>query len=275
MSDHVVDEQLVPVSLRRHQSRWPERSFTDTRGLVWNYRRAVHVDVHNAPELVLLPGALGNGDMGWKIIDGLGRLIRATSVTYPAGVAPECLAAGLKELLDYLGIDEISLWGSSYGAWWAQAFAAGHPHRTRALWLGNTLVDGGDVADLAQFSLGRLRSQVGNQVVADWEATLAARPESELRNLQLWMLACGLPAEAFRQRLMQVALASSLPPPVNIANVVICDCEDDPLIGPATRDQVRARYPAARHLTLPVGGHYPHVTHIDLLLPQLRQWLGI
>ena len=42
--------------------------------------------------------------------------------------------------------------------------------------------------------------------------------------------------------------------------IAVLDCADDPILTARTRDAVAARYPSAWRLTLPAGGHYPHVT---------------
>jgi pimeloyl-ACP methyl ester carboxylesterase len=36
---------------------------------------------------------------------------------------------------------------------------------------------------------------------------------------------------------------------------------------------VRARYPHVRHVTLPQGGHYPHIVAADRLIDAMREWL--
>lgn len=261
----------APASLQAFMQAWPLRSFIDEQGRRWLYRD----NLQAAQALVLLPGALGTGDMAFKLAQGLGQSARSLSITYPGGAPPAGLATGLAQLLAHLGLERVAVWGSSYGAWWAQAFAAQYPLRVSRLWLGNTLVDGQDLAGQTLFAVEWLSRASGPETVRAWHAALASRPAGELITVQAWMLDHGLEPEAFRLRLLQVASAQAQAAPQQIAPTVVFDCEDDPVIGAATRARVRQRYPQAQHISLPQGGHYPHITHTEELLVHVREWLGV
>ena len=62
-----------------------------------------------------------------------------------------------------------------------------------------------------------------------------------------------------------MSVPDSAPEP---AAVPVLDCDDDPLIPPQVRERLRRQYPGARHVSLPTGGHYPHV-----LNPQMYEAL--
>lgn len=62
------------------------------------------------PPLILLPGALGNGDSAWRIAQAFAAERRVLSITYPGGVAPELLALGLEELLRERRTGAVALW---------------------------------------------------------------------------------------------------------------------------------------------------------------------
>lgn len=262
----------APEALRAYEARTPLRHFTDAAGHAWQYRDNGHADTELP--LVLLPGALGTGSAAWQVAEAFDAERRVIAVTYPGGVAPEALADGLHTLLASLGIGAIALWGSSYGAWWAQVFATRHADQVAALWLGNTLVDGADVAASPLFDAAWLATATGDAVVARWHDALSARPADPLRAVQLHMLHHGLMAEAFRGRLCQVANAVAPQAATAIAHTVVCDCEDDPTITPPVRERVRARYPGARRLTLASGGHYPHIVTPEPLIAAMRSWLA-
>ncbi|RZI64636.1 MAG: alpha/beta hydrolase [Variovorax sp.] len=264
----------APESLRAYEARTPRRQFTDTAGNDWSYRDNGHAGT--ALPLVLLPGALGTGSAAWHVAEAFEEERRVVAVTYPGGIAPEALADGLHALLASLGIGPIALWGSSYGAWWAQVFATRHRAQAAALWLGNTLVDGADVAASPLFDAAWLDTATAGAVMARWHGALSARPADPLRTVQLHMhmLHHGLPAAAFRGRLRQVANAVAPQAATDIASTVVCDCEDDPTITPQVRERVRARYPAAHRLTLASGGHYPHIVTPEPLIAAMRSWLA-
>ncbi|RZL87210.1 MAG: alpha/beta hydrolase [Variovorax sp.] len=250
------------------------REFVDAAGARWLFRDSGPAGSARALPLVLLPGALGNGDTAWRIAEAFEIERRVVRVTYPGGLPPDALAAGLDALLRSLNAGPVALWGSSYGAWWAQAFALRLRERVAALWLSNTFVDGTDVAGSPLFDAAWLDAATSDVVRARWHHAFAARPDDLLRSVQLHMLHHGLPAHTFHARLRQVAHAQALPPVTGIANTVVCDCEDDAVIAPAVRERVRARYPDARHLTLAQGGHYPHVVAPEPLIDAMRSWLA-
>jgi maspardin len=262
----------APAGLRRYASRRPAQDFTDAAGAAWRF----HDNAFEGPAtpLVLLPGALGDATTAWQVADAFDAERRVVAVTYPGGLAPEQLADGLDGLLAHLRTGPVALWGSSYGAWWAETFALRHASQVAALWLGNTFVDGADVAASPLFDADWLDAASPEEVVRRWHAALASRPDDALRAVQLHMLHHGLPAAQLRGRLRQVARSVAPPRTADIANTVVQDCDDDPTIAPAVRERVRRRHPRARSLTLATGGHYPHVVAPQPLVAALRTWLA-
>ncbi len=244
------------------------RSFTDASPMVWRFAD----NGRAAPPLVLLPGALGDAASAWRIAQAFADDRRVIAVTYPGGCDPAALSDGLAALLQSLDTGPCAIWGSSYGAWWAQAFAQRHPSQVEALWLGNTFVDGGDVAGSPLFDAAWLDSASSADVLARWDAALSARPDDALRAVQLELLRHTLPAAQLHGRLRQVAHAPALPPAA-VPRTVVAECDDDPTIRPQVRERVRARYPQARTVRLAAGGHYPHIVAAAPLIDALRAWL--
>ncbi|HYF19509.1 MAG TPA: hypothetical protein VEA40_16715, partial [Ramlibacter sp.] len=112
----VLEPGALPADAAAWTARLPRRRFTDPAGHAWTYRD----NLRGGPAIVLLPGALGNGDMAFRMADGLSDAMRTLSITYPSGLPADALAAGLAALLDHLALDTVAVWGSSYGAWWSQ-----------------------------------------------------------------------------------------------------------------------------------------------------------
>jgi maspardin len=261
----------APPALASLARRLPLREFRDASGRRWRFRDSQG----RGQVLVLLPGAAGGGDVAFKLVDALRDRLRAVSVSYPGGASAQDLARGLCELLDHLAVGIAAIWGSSYGAWWAQAFAARHADRVSALWLGNTFVDGADIAHIPLFDNAWLQRSTAHEVQRKWLEATADRPPSELRDLQLYFIEHTLSAQDLRARLIEVATSRALPPASAIERTVVADCDDDPTIGERTRNLVVARYPRAQHVRLPTGGHYPHLTNTQALLVELRRWLDL
>jgi maspardin len=261
----------IPASLARLADGLPLREFRDSSGRRWCFRDSKA----HGPVLVLLPGAAGGADVAFKLVDALRNRVRTISITYPSGARADDLADGLLELLDHLGVGTVAVWGSSYGAWWAQSFAARHADRVAALWLGNTFVDAADVVHLSLFDRRWLQRSTGVEVQRTWLEAVADQPPGELRDLQSHFIEHALTAEELRARLLEVATSHALPPASAIERTVVSDCADDPIIGERTRKLVVARYPRARHVRLPSGGHYPHLTNSEALVVKLRRWLEL
>jgi len=250
-----------------HAREW--RSFTDGSPSVWRF-----ADNGRArPPLVLLPGALGDASSAWRLAEAFDAERRVIAVTYPGGCDAQALADGLAALLQTLNTGQCAVWGSSYGAWWAQAFAQRHPHLVEALWLGNTFVEGTDVAGSPLFDAAWLDQASTPEVHERWQQALSARPDDDLRAVQLHLLHHTLPATQLHGRLRQVANAPALAPAA-LPRMVVSDCADDPTIRPEVRARVLKRYPTARPVRLDIGGHYPHIVAPQPLIHAMRAWLA-
>ncbi len=211
------------------------------------------------PAVVLLPGSLGDGAMFVRTLLSLGERLRLIAVTYPALAQPEPLADGLKAVCDHLALPPAVVVGSSFAAWWAQFFALRHPQQVRKLVVGNGFTDAQDLAANPLFDPAWVRDTPPQALHAEWLGRIQSAPVSPLQQLQELMLARQSP-QSLHSRFAGVTQAQACPPlPLADADVTVLDCADDPLIPPAARDRLRARYPSARHERLPTGGHYPHV----------------
>lgn len=235
--------------------RHPDRTVR-LNGLDWRLRDSGG----DGPVLVLLPGGLGNADIFYRQLLGLAPRLRCIAVDYPEA-DPATTADGLADLLDLLGLDRASLLGSSLAGYWLQWFGARHADRVDALILANSFCRSDELCQHPFFSVPMLEAINGAELKADWLARLEARAPDELRDVQLAILREGQDGERLRRRLL--AAATAVPAPVigrGLFPLFLLDCEDDPLLGVATRDELAQRYPGAIRLTLSIGGHYPSIT---------------
>jgi maspardin len=271
MTVSILGAQSSLSDFAKFTAHFPRCTFVDQNGHTWHYRD----NLRAGQVLVLLPGAMGSGDIAYRLAEQIGEDVRTLLVTYPSGVAHLELADGLIGLLDHLAAGTVSIWGSSYGAWWSQALAIRHPERVHALWLGNMPLDGQDVASQPLFDTQWLLRSSGAEVTQAWLEAVLQRQLSDLRSLQEWMLQYGLHPDEFRARLLQVVQAGLLPAVEGIENFVVFHCTDDPIIGPDKRQRMLNRYPNAKHLSFDIGGHYPHVTRAADLATLVRTWLKL
>ena len=213
--------------------------------------------------LLLLPGGMGNADIFYRQLLGLGRQIRCIAVDYPNAPVGQ-LVDGLARLLDRLGLERASLLGASYAAYWLQHFGARYPERIDRLVLASGFCDSDELSANPLFRSDALSPRPGEAVKAQWLATLKARPASELRDVQIDLLETGQDGELLKARLIGAGSAEPAPQvPLPDERIAIIDCADDPLLPEQTRSRLLSRYPGAQRLALPTGGHYPHVTRAD------------
>ncbi|HEV2285572.1 MAG TPA: alpha/beta hydrolase, partial [Steroidobacteraceae bacterium] len=89
-------------------------------------------------------GVITTGEIG-----RCGRSLGARAPFYSTALASDDLAA----VLDALAIERVSLYGDSYGTYFAQVFALRHPDRVRVLVLdGADALDGPDIAWVPQYA---------------------------------------------------------------------------------------------------------------------------
>jgi pimeloyl-ACP methyl ester carboxylesterase len=214
----------------------------------------------DGPPIVLLPGSVGTCEVFFKQIAALGSRHRIVAVTYPGIGDPARLADGLAGLQQALGLEDALIAGSSFAAYWLQFFALRHPGRVRKLLLGNGFVEGTALRDHPLFAPSLVLERGPEEVQRIWYDRVSAAPASELREIQLDMLSGRQSADVLHSRLVSVISAAPCPPPsVAAERIVVLDCADDPIITEPMRRAFRDRYPAATAITLPSGGHYPHI----------------
>jgi maspardin len=223
---------------------------------VWPY-----IDTRaEGPALIMLPGSVGTCEMFYKQIAALGQKVRIISVSYPALADPSRLADGLAGLMDRLELRRASVLGSSFGGYWAQFFALRHANRLDHLFLGNIFVAPDELFANPLFDPAFIAATGAKELQATWRRRVEQAPDSELKAIQLDMLAGRQSADNLKARFEGVA-AAKLCPALSIPRerITVIDCEDDPVIPPQSRQAVRDHYAGARLHTLQSGGHYPHI----------------
>ena len=223
----------------------------------------------SGPATVLLPGSVGDGAMFVRTLLSLGERLRLIAVTYPALADPMRLADGLAAVVKHLGLPPGRVVSSSFSAYWLQFYGLRHPQNVTSLVLGNGFVDGTDLAANPMFDRSFVEGISAQDLHAEWLSRVQAAPVAPLQQLQAIMLAERQSPENLHARFLGVVRSQVCPAlPLPDSNITVLDCDDDPLIPPQVRERLRRQYPGARHVSLPTGGHYPHV-----LNPQMYEAL--
>lgn len=175
---------------------------------------------HHAPWL-LLPGIAGGTDIFQHQVAAFRVRVRVIVANYPADLTPTTFCEELADMLSRLGIERVSLVGTSLGAYLAVCFAASRPAQVEQLILANAFSDPRQL---------RLPSGVLEKLLP----TATPRRDSMLAR-------CDKP-------MPQVPLAA------------LIDCEDDPVVSAVERLKLRQLYPHARVYSLSEGGHLPFLS---------------
>jgi len=259
----------------RFAARHPEqRTLID--GREWGYVQAGD----NGPALLLIPGTLGRGDIFWQQIEALKDRARIVAVTYPRSGGITEWADDLAELCGRIGLDRVTVLGSSLGGYLAQYFTATYPHLVGRLIAANTLHSVAGIAarppyssDLDNAPIEELRAGFGRGLGV-WRD---AHPEqAELVDLLMAEVGGRIPELELRARLNALKNGPELPPlDLPRENIATIESVDDPLIPPPMRDAVRARLAPSVAYRFEWGGHFPYVARPDLYVALLEEQLGL
>ncbi|MBT3788955.1 MAG: alpha/beta hydrolase [Alphaproteobacteria bacterium] len=235
------------------------------RGRKWKMIDTLGKNNAKGPVLIMLPGTLGNADIFFNQINKLGKRIRIIAMAYPLITDVDLIAGDIASLLDRMGVEKASILGSSYGGFVAQIFAQNHPTRVDTLFIGNSLTDIDlvrpafpPIKQLMKTPPKDLRKHISGQM-AGW-----AEPEKIFAEVKAFLqreLAEYLPPRGPKMRLAAIFLRKKAPvPAIPDKQIVVIDCEDDPLIPTAVRKDIRKRHRKAEQHRLPSGGHFPYLT---------------
>jgi pimeloyl-ACP methyl ester carboxylesterase len=103
-------------------------------GVAWHYR----VTGSGTQGLLLLPGAVGDGDAYFTLAPPLSSSHRLIAIAYPPVDSLTSLLDGLRYILDRERIDSTDIVGGSFGGMIAQGFLRRFPQRTRRVVLSAT-----------------------------------------------------------------------------------------------------------------------------------------
>jgi len=249
----------LPALLQSVRDRYVARR-VQVQGLVWALRDTRPGT--GEPPLVMLPGALGTGDVFYKMLAALGSEHRLVALSYPALESAQTLAHSLNELFEAMSWPQLDLLGTSLGGYVAQAAALARGDRIRRLVLSSTFFDA-DLQKKRWPSAESYRSLDVEAITATAREQLQAGPEptpehAELKQLMLVLVGSEQTGPAIRAMRLAVLTASPLPRvPIDESRITLIDDDDDPVIAEPTRLQMRQRYSSSLHIRIPGGGHFP------------------
>jgi pimeloyl-ACP methyl ester carboxylesterase len=89
---------------------------------------------------------------------------------------------------------------------------------------------------------------------------LSAAPDGELKSVQMDLVGEKQPAPLLWSRMMGVQLALPVPLlPIPDNRVLLIESDNDPIIPPAMREEIRRAHPQSTSVSIEGGGHFPYI----------------
>ena len=231
-------------------------------GVDWQYR----VAGDGVQGLLLLPGAVGDGDAYFTLGPLLSRTHTLIAIAYPAVDSLTRLLDGLRYILDREGIASTDIVGGSFGGLVAQAFLRRFPRQTRRVVLSAT----GTAKPLRAVSNQKFARAMGLLPIGVTRTLLRTIVRVSLKPVTgdraFWRaFYCGAIAALSRDELVaRYALSADVdrhgpPSPAGLQEwtgaVLILEGDADTIAHAGARDSLKSLYPGARVQTFPGAGH--------------------
>jgi pimeloyl-ACP methyl ester carboxylesterase len=189
----------------------------------------------------------------------------------------EGLAQSILAILDKEGVDKASLVGSSLGGYLAQYLLATHSERVERAVFGNTYADKDFILEEYGLVGGLLPYAPEALVMAVLRASYRwiIYPSSQDSPMVLSYLTeqtygrTGKAQIESRYRAVIEPFHSPVPAALGIP-ILILESDNDPLISPAAREDLKATYPNASVHTFRGVGHFPYLVVPDQFLQSWR-----
>lgn len=236
------------------------------KGITWKY----YDYGKGEPAIVFLHGMGGSAEIWWNQILELGKNHRVIAYTLPDRVnSLEKAEKGIMNILDKENIHDFYLVGTSMGGYIAQYIMDKHPDRVKKAVFGNTFapnnlisVKNGGKRKLLPLFPELLIWQLGKKQLS--QIILPAAQNNKL-------LASILPSLSFSKKGfinrydLVVDTFTPYPERKEIRNIpkMIIESDNDPLIDPVLRKQLKQLYDYARVYTFHDQGHFPYVSNVE------------
>jgi pimeloyl-ACP methyl ester carboxylesterase len=251
-------EPSIVDSLQSFRQANPPRHLQDG-GVDWEY-----IAVGEGKEtIVFLHGMAGAYDIWWQQIDALKEQYRIISVTYPPVQSLAALEKGVLAILENEDVKEFNAVGTSMGGYLAQYLIVKHPKRVRRAVLSNTFPPNDLIAEKNR-TLGSLLPLLPEWLVisvfrGNFRKTIyPASGNDELTLAFLNEIGYGRMSKAhligrYHCVIEKFSIAAPAVP------VMIIESDNDPLVEPVLREQLKAAYPNAVVHTFSGAGHFSYL----------------
>ncbi|MFN3741153.1 MAG: alpha/beta fold hydrolase [Anaerolineales bacterium] len=261
-------------AFQKFRSSYPLREIVTEDGQRWEYLVAGKRD---GEAILFLHGMSGAADIWWQQIEALKEAYRIIAVTYPPLDSLEKMEAGVLTILDREGIRRTNVVGTSLGGYFAQFLAGRHPERVLRLVIGNTFPPN-DILARENRTIGMLLPFLPDWLVLRFMRQSVERSIYPTSGNDAFTLAYLMEMNYGRVHkahilaryrcVMQKFQLQDWP-----GSVLIFESDNDPLINPTLRAQLRDTYPYAEVYTFHDAGHFPYLNRPDEYNQQLITFL--
>jgi pimeloyl-ACP methyl ester carboxylesterase len=226
--------------------------------LDWSYR----VAGTGGEGVLLLPGAIGSGEVYFPLLGHLAGELRLVAIDYPVVPSLDEMLSGLAAILDAEGIERVALVGSSFGGMVAQSFLARFPARTTRVVLAATGPPDPERAARNEKWLARAR-YVPMPLFRFLMKLLVRKMMKRVeRDRELWTRFYLEAVDGWRRErlLSQYRLAIEFDRDVRApadgpGEMLLLEGSEDAVATKKSRDALKAAYPRARVHTFDGAGH--------------------
>ena len=258
-------DQDVAQSLVAFRAANPTKS-TAVNNVAWEY-----VVLGQGDDTILfLHGMTGSYDIWWQQMEALQGSYRLIAMTYPAVGSLAEMAEGVMAILEAENVDQFSVVGSSLGGYFAQYLVANFPERVQKAVFANTFPPNDLIAEENRV-VGTLLPYLPEWLIMNvlsGSIRESVYPISEYSDM---VLAYGLEQTGGRMSKGQVIgrfkgvvdpFVVAVPEELDIP-VMIIESDNDPLVAPELRSELKTTYPSAQVHTFSGAGHFPYLNRAE------------
>ena len=256
------------ASLAAFRANIPVRRLP-VKGVEWEYIATGA----GAQTVLFLHGMTGSYDIWWQQVEDLRSRYRVVSVTYPAVNSLAEMEAGVMAILQQEGVTSFHLVGTSLGGYFGQYLIGRYPDRILSAVLANTFPPN-DLILEKNGTLGSLIPYLPEWLVMNvlkgsfTSSIYPASGNDEMTLAFLNELVAGRVSRAQVAGRYQGVVEKFAPPTSTRVPILIIEADNDPLVEPALREQLKKTYPAARVVTVH-NGHFPYIATPDAYTQQI------
>lgn len=259
-----VDRETVE-SLVAFRETYPTKT-VEAENMRWEYL----VLGQGEDTIVFLHGMTGAYDIWWQQMEALQQQYRVISMTYPAANSLDEMAVGVMAILEAEGVNQFHVVGSSLGGYFAQYLVANFPEQVQSAVFANTFPPNDLIIEQNKV-VGVLLPYLPEWLIMNvFSASIQENvyPTSEYSEL---VLAFGLEQTRGRMNKRQiigrfycVVDPFTVPEPDSLSiPIMIIESDNDPLVDPVLRSEIKSTYPSATVHTFTGAGHFPYLNRAE------------